>query len=54
MLEEDGLTAMIRSNAHLTGPEFLEAMSQDLTARLPDGKLLDDVSALVLDYNGPQ
>ncbi len=54
MLDEEGLARLIRENVHLTGPEFLEALSNALGSRLPDGKLDDDVSALVLDYNGPQ
>lgn len=49
---EDGLVESLRSSAHLTGSDLLEAMIWDLTAKSGTDSFPDDVSGIVLDILG--
>lgn len=46
---EDGLVDSLRSSAHLSGSDLLEAMIWDLTAKAGTDSFADDVSGIVLD-----
>lgn len=46
---EDGLTESLRSSAHLSGSDLLEAMIWDLTRAANTDSFPDDVSGIVLD-----
>lgn len=54
MLEEEGLVRMLQHTKGLTGPELLDDLFWQVSQRLPDGTLVDDVSAVLLDYGGPE
>ncbi|MGR3662033.1 MAG: PP2C family protein-serine/threonine phosphatase [Paracoccaceae bacterium] len=53
MLEEDGLTRLLKRNARLQGNTFFETLIWDLTAYAGDKNFPDDVSAVLLEYDGP-
>ncbi len=55
LLDDEGLRMMaLKCALDLNGPEFLDEMFRRLTQMLPDrGRLQDDVSAVLLDFNGP-
>ncbi|WP_305547707.1 PP2C family protein-serine/threonine phosphatase [Tabrizicola sp.] len=46
---EDGLVESLKSSAHLSGADLLEAMVWDLTAKAGTDSFPDDVSGIVLD-----
>jgi len=52
MLDEDGLSDLLRRNHHLKGPAFFETLIWDLNAHAGDADFPDDVSAVLLDFNG--
>ncbi|MEM8554413.1 MAG: SpoIIE family protein phosphatase [Pseudomonadota bacterium] len=54
MLEEEGLEKLLKRNEDLGGPALLEAMVWDLTQYYGSEDLPDDVSAVLLDYKGPE
>jgi sigma-B regulation protein RsbU (phosphoserine phosphatase) len=54
MLGEEGLENMVRKNLTKDGHAFLSALVEDLRRTVPDGKFEDDVSALMMAYNGPE
>ncbi len=55
LLDDEGLRIMaLKCALDLNGPDFLDEMFRRLTRMLPDGGgLQDDVSAVLLDFNGP-
>lgn len=53
MLEEEGLRGILRRNAGLAGPEFLEAMTWELASFADTEDFGDDVSAVLFEYGGP-
>ncbi len=55
LLDDEGLRMMaLKCALDLNGPDFLDEMFRRLTQMLPDGGgLQDDVSAVLLDFNGP-
>ncbi len=55
LLDDEGLRMMaLKCALDLNGPDFLDEMFRRLTRMLPDGGgLQDDVSAVLLDFNGP-
>ncbi len=55
LLDDEGLRMMaLKCAVDLNGPDFLDEMFRRLTRKLPDGGgLQDDVSAVLLDFNGP-
>ena len=53
MLQEDGLTKILHSNAHVHGSAFFEALVWDLTKFAGDKNFPDDVSGVLLEYSGP-
>ncbi len=55
LLDDEGLRMMaLKCAMDLNGPDFLDEMFRRLTQMLPDGGgLQDDVSAVLLDFNGP-
>lgn len=54
MLEENGLSELLRRNRDLTGPAFFETLIWDLNVFASDADFPDDVSAVLLDFNGPK
>ncbi len=54
MLEEEGLADILRGCAAQSGPEMLDDMFWQLTSSLSPGQPDDDVSAVLLEYDGPQ
>jgi len=52
MLDDDGLTAILRRNAALHGPRMLEALVMDLVAYAGGNEFADDVSAVLLERSG--
>ncbi len=53
MLEEEGLKQMLVAGASSTGPEVLDELFWLLNMRRKDEPLKDDVSAVLLEYGGP-
>lgn len=53
MVEEEGLNEILTRNRDLKGPGLLEAMVWDLTSIYGSEDLPDDVSAVLLEYHGP-
>ncbi len=53
MLEEQGLSQMMRANAAIGGEAFFEAMLWDLTAFAGGQDFADDVSGALLDFREP-
>lgn len=55
MLEEEGLTDMLAHSAAAGGPDLLDDLFWQLTAQsgTQEGGLADDVSAVLLEYGGP-
>jgi sigma-B regulation protein RsbU (phosphoserine phosphatase) len=54
MLGEDGLVKMLQHHAGRHGPEFLDDMFWQLSQREGTAAMADDVSAVLLDYFGPE
>lgn len=54
MLEDEGLSDLLRRNRHLKGQAFFETLIWDLNAYAGDEDFPDDVSAVLLDFNGPE
>jgi sigma-B regulation protein RsbU (phosphoserine phosphatase) len=52
-LDEGGLAGLLRENAGLRGPAFLDALEQGLARFAGTDALPDDASAVVIDYHGP-
>lgn len=50
MLEEEGLTKMLKRSTDLTGPDVLDDLFWQLTQRQAGAALDDDVSAVMLEY----
>jgi len=53
MLDDDGLSRLLRRNARLRARSFLETLVWDLTTFAGDQEFDDDVSAILLEYPGP-
>lgn len=53
MLEEDGLIRILQRNARLSGNAFFETLIWDLTTFSGDKGFPDDISAVLLEYDGP-
>lgn len=54
MLGEDGLVSMLKDQAGRGGPEVLDDMFWSLSDREGGGQMADDVSAVLLEYGGPE
>jgi len=54
MLEEEGLAAMMARLAQHRGPDLLDQLFAALCARAPGKDMEDDVSAILLEYDGPE
>ncbi len=54
MLGEDGLARLLRAQADRRGPEMLDDMYWQLREREGGSAMADDVSAVLLEYGGPQ
>ena len=54
LLGEDGLEAMMRDMADINGPVLLETLIWKLSHFADDGDFPDDVSAILLEFHGPQ
>ncbi len=52
LLDEDGLTALMKRNAAVSGEAFLEAMMWDLQAFSGENDFTDDVSAILVEFRG--
>lgn len=52
MLEEDGVTDLLNRNANVRGNRFLEALMWDLTQYAGDQDFPDDISAVLMEFNG--
>lgn len=52
MLDDEGLSDLLRRNRTLTGAAFFEALTWDLSVFAEDEDFPDDVSAVLLDFNG--
>jgi sigma-B regulation protein RsbU (phosphoserine phosphatase) len=52
MLEEEGLVKIMRRNARLHGESFFETLIWDLTTYAGDKDFPDDVSAVLLQFDG--
>lgn len=52
MLDDDGMAAMIEAAHDMRGKDCLDGLFWSLTERRPNAPLEDDVSAIVLEYNG--
>ena len=52
MLDEEGVASLLTKHAGLKGEALLEAMRQELNTLVADRDLPDDVSAVVLEFNG--
>lgn len=53
LLDETGLTRLLKRNARLSGSVFFETLVWDLTTYSGDKDFPDDVSAVLLEYDGP-
>ncbi len=54
MLGETGLAGLLRRNAETRGPGFLEALTWDLSEYTGADDFEDDVSAILVEYDGPK
>lgn len=54
MLEEDGLSVLLRQNRNLRGPAFFETLMWDLGAYAGDAEFPDDISGVLIDFSGPK
>jgi sigma-B regulation protein RsbU (phosphoserine phosphatase) len=54
MLDQTGLARLLDRNAHLSGPSFMEALTWDLTDWAGGRDFTDDVSAILLEFDGPK
>jgi len=52
-LGEQGLARLMRRNRRLKGETFLDALMWDLSNCVEDGNFPDDISAVLLEYDGP-
>lgn len=53
MLDEDGVVEMLIRNASIRGTRFLEAVMWDLNDYSGGQEYPDDISAILLEFNGP-
>lgn len=53
MLDDDGVTDLLNRNVAVRGPRFLEALMWDLNAYSGGQEFPDDISAVLLEFNGP-
>lgn len=53
-LDEEGLIRICKRHAALAGPALIDAISADLERHMGGCDFPDDVSALLIDYRGPQ
>jgi sigma-B regulation protein RsbU (phosphoserine phosphatase) len=53
MLDEDGMIDILKRNSAIRGPRFFDALMWDLTTYAGDQDFPDDISAVLLEYNGP-
>jgi sigma-B regulation protein RsbU (phosphoserine phosphatase) len=53
MLDQAGLSEVLRKNATLSGEVFFEAMMWDLNQYAGDRDFSDDVSGILLEFKGP-
>jgi len=52
MLEEKGVTELLNRNVNVRGNRFLESLMWDLTQYAGDQDFPDDISAVLLEFNG--
>lgn len=52
MLDEDGVVKMLNRNASVRGSQFLEAVMWDLNKYSGGQDFPDDISAILLEFNG--
>ena len=52
LLDEAGLMGLMRRNHAERGPRFLEALTADLTRHAGGAEFPDDISAVLLEYDG--
>ncbi|MEE9388204.1 MAG: SpoIIE family protein phosphatase [Paracoccaceae bacterium] len=53
LLDDDGLAKLMRRNADLHGNAFIETLIWDLAKYADDQPFPDDISAVLLEYDGP-
>lgn len=53
MLDEDGVIELLKRNAAIRGPRFFEALMWDLNTYAGNQDFPDDISAILLEFNGP-
>ena len=53
MLDEDGVVDLMKRNATIYGSQFLETLMWDLNAYSGDQEFPDDISAILLEFSGP-
>jgi len=53
-LGEQGLFALVRRNRALQGTQFLDALQWDIEAWAEGNEIGDDISAILVEYRGPQ
>lgn len=54
MFDEDGVRLSLETNKSLTGQDFLEALTWDLSRYADDKEFTDDVSAVLFEFDGPK
>ena len=54
MLDEGGVFGLLRRNRDLSGPAFFETLIWQLNDHAGDAEFPDDVSAVLLDFTGPE
>ncbi|MEL6642863.1 MAG: fused response regulator/phosphatase [Pseudomonadota bacterium] len=52
MIGEAGLEGLVQRSAALRGPDFLDALTWDLSDYSKSSEQTDDISAILLEYNG--
>ncbi|TDL78154.1 fused response regulator/phosphatase [Palleronia sediminis] len=52
MLGEDGFAAILERHRHADGPSLLEALKWEVSARIDDAEMPDDISAVLLTRDG--
>lgn len=53
MLDESGIIELLKRNSAIRGPNFLESLMWDLDAYAGNQEFPDDISAVLLEFNGP-
>jgi len=53
LLDEEGVAELLDRNATVPGSKFLEVLMQELNTYSGDQEFPDDISAILLEFNGP-